>query len=76
VQGYYAEKKKRKKREHLQAYLERLQRNGTELFVDGEIVPVGEVMQRMVQEECQYMADYVMEKPGKISQVRFDRVEL
>ena len=75
MQGYYAEKNKQRGRERLAAYLERLQRSGTELYIDGEAVPAVEVMRRTVQEECAYMADYIMEKPGRISQVRFDRVE-
>ncbi len=76
MQDYYFKKKEKRKREHLQAYLERLERSGAELFVDGEAVLPGEAVRRTVQEECVYMADYIMEKPGKISQVRFDRVEL
>lgn len=76
VQEHYFKKRETKNGEHLQAYLEQLQRAGVELFVDGEAVLPVEVVRRTVQEECAYMADYIVEKPGKIAQVRFDRVEL
>ena len=71
---------KNKKSSHaetrLLSYLERLQNAGAELFVDGEAVPPGEVLRQTVQEQCTYMADYVLGEDGAIRQVRFDRVEL
>lgn len=79
MQDNYGNKKKRKrkrKKQHLLDYLERLQQEGTEIYMDGEAMSAGEVMRRTVEEECMYMADYVLEKSGKIKQVRFDKVEL
>lgn len=48
---------------------------GTEFFVDGEVVPLTAVIARTVREDGIYMADYVLGEEGKIEQVRFDRVK-
>lgn len=64
------------KENRMLSYLERLQRSGAELFVDGEAVLPGDVLRQTVQEQCTYMADYVLGENGTIEQVRFDRVEL
>ena len=63
-------------KDRLLSYLEKLQRSGAELFVDGEAVLPCDVLEQTVQEQCTYMADYVLGENGAIKQVRFDRVEL
>ena len=42
-------------------------------FVDGE--RVGQSLVLEVAEESNYMADYVIGKEGKISEVRYDRID-
>ncbi len=61
-------------REHMLARLEQMRRSGVELFVDGQEALPGEVISKAVQENSQYMADYVLDDSGIIEQVRFDRV--
>ena len=61
-------------REHMLARLEQMRRSGVELFVDGQEALPGEVISKAVQENSQYMADYVLDDSGIKEQVRFDRV--
>jgi len=56
-------------------YLEKMQRSGVDLFLDGEAVCFDEVVRQTVQEPCAYMADYVIGESGDIEQIRFDRVD-
>ena len=60
-------------REHMLARLEQMRRSGVELFVDGQEALPDEVISKAVQENSQYMADYVLDDAGIIEQVRFDR---
>lgn len=62
-------------RKEMLVTLENLHQNGVALFVDNrEVLPYEAVMQ-VVKEESVYMADYVVGDPGKIAQVRFDKVK-
>lgn len=62
-------------RKEMLVTLENLHQNGVALFVDNrEVLPYEAVMQ-VVREESVYMADYVAGDPGKIAQVRFDKVK-
>lgn len=56
--------------------LEQLGKAGAEFFVDGEEVSLAEALNRAVQEEHAYMADYVVGSSGKVEQVYFDKVDL
>ena len=73
---YLKQREQSKPGRRMLSYLERLQRSGAELFVDGEAVLPSDVLRQTVQEQCTYMADYVLGENGTIKQVRFDRVEL
>ena len=57
-------------------YFRKLQKNGTELYVDGEKVSPSQAAAYAVREESPYMADYILGEQGKISQVRLDKVDL
>ena len=57
-------------------YFQKLQKNGTELYVDGEKVSPSQAAAYAVREESPYMADYILGEQGKISQVRLDKVDL
>ena len=72
----FKNRKPAQQRKRTLSNLEKLQRSGAELFVDGEAVLPGDVIRQTVQEQCTYMADYVLGENGTIKQVRFDRVEL
>nr|WP_318684533.1 hypothetical protein [uncultured Acetatifactor sp.] len=56
--------------------LERMQKAGTEFFVDGEPVSLKEAVKYAVLEDHAYMADYVVGPCGKVEQVRLDKVDL
>ena len=45
-----------------------------QFFVDGECVTPGKAFE--VAEETNYMADYVIGKEGRVSEIRFDRIDL
>jgi hypothetical protein len=60
----------------VEKYFRKLQKNGTELYVDGEKVSPSQAAAYAVREESQYMADYILGEQGKISQVRLDKVDL
>lgn len=55
--------------------LEHLHQEGTALFVDNRKVLPYEAVMQVVREESVYMADYVVGEPGKIAEVRFDKVK-
>lgn len=61
-------------RRNLFFFLEKMRRQGVELFVDGEAAMPGEIASRAVCEDSFYMADYVLGEEGKLNQIRFDRV--
>ena len=63
-------------RRKVEKYFRKLQKNGTELYVDGEKVSPSQAAAYAVREESQYMADYILGEQGKISQVRLDKVVL
>ncbi len=75
MKGDYVSKRKPVQTRML-SYLEGLQKRGVELLIDGETALPGDVIRCTVQEQCNYMADYVLGENGKVKQVRFDRVEL
>lgn len=63
-------------RQEMLMTLENLHKAGTALYVDDkEVLPYDAVMQ-VVREDSVYMADYVVGDPGKIAQVRFDKIEM
>lgn len=64
---YFARKK-------LKAELEKMKKQGTELFLDGRLVRPEEAAVKAVCEDSCYMADYVFGESGKIQQIRFDKV--
>lgn len=56
------------------SHLEQMSRCGVELFMDNREVLPAEAVARAVRENSPYMADYVLDAAGAVSQVRFDRV--
>ena len=61
-------------REAMLIHLQKMERCGVELFIDGKAVASAEIVAKTVRENSPYMADYVLDEVGVISQVRFDRV--
>ena len=60
--------------EELLMRLQQMEQCGVELFIDGKVVASTEIVAKTVRENSPYMADYVLDEVGIISQVRFDRV--
>ena len=61
-------------REAMLVHLQKMERCGVKLFIDGKAVASAEIVAKTVRENNPYMADYVWNEAGVISQVRFDRV--
>ena len=61
-------------RRKVEKYFQKLQKNGTELYVDGEKVSPSQAA--AYAEESPYITDYILGEQGKISQVRLDKVDL
>lgn len=62
-------------RREMQALWNRMQDCGVKLYVDGKAVSPAEAAARTVREDSPYMADYVLEENGRVSQVHFNKVE-
>lgn len=62
-------------RKKLMAELEKVTKQGAELFVDGKAVKPEEAVNKAVRENSAYMADYVFGDGGIIKQIRFDKVD-
>ena len=57
-------------RRKVEKYFQKLQKNGTELYVDGEKVSPSQAAAYAVREESPYMADYILGEQGKILALR------
>lgn len=60
----------------VELFLEKMQNKGVKLYFDGKAVGSKEAAGRLVREEHQYMADYVIGEKGNVEQIRFDRVDV
>lgn len=58
----------------LQENLEIMHQNGIALFLEGELSTPVEIAGRCVQEDSCYMADYVIDDSGYLTEVRYDKV--
>lgn len=71
--------KKNKRRdaagERILSFWQKINREGAEFFVDGEMVPPSAAYTKAVKEDGVYMTDYVWGEEGKIQQVRLNKVE-
>lgn len=61
--------------ERMLAFWQKMNQNGVEFFVDGEIVRPTDAFFRAVKEDSVYMTDYVWGETGQIKQVRLDKVD-
>lgn len=60
--------------ERLLSFWQKMNREGAEFFVDGEVVCPKDAYSKAVREDGVYMTDYVIGESGKIRQVRLDKV--
>lgn len=61
--------------ERLLSFWQKMNREGVEFFVDGEVVRPRDAYSRAVKEDGVYMTDYVWGETGEIKQVRLDKVD-
>lgn len=57
-------------------FLENMQNKGAVLYFDGKAVGSKEAAGRLIREEHQYMADYVIGENGNVEQIRFDKINV
>lgn len=53
----------------------KMSREGAEFFVDGEVTPLKTAVQKMVEENNSYMADYILGEKGWVKEIHLDKVE-
>ena len=61
-------------RAKVRSELEQMYNQGVDLFVDNRAVRPEEAVAKAVRENSPYMADYVLDSRGTLTEVRFDRV--
>lgn len=62
------------KEQMLRDSLENVRRCGVELFLEGEPSSPGEIAGKCIGEDCVYMADYVLDDRGSLTQLRYDKI--
>jgi hypothetical protein len=60
--------------DEVQLLIENVHHHGAQLYFDGKAVGYTEGVLRLVREEHQYMADYIMGDDGNIEQIRFNKI--
>lgn len=60
--------------EEFQFQLEGIFRKGVDLYIDGRRSSPEGIIDCFVNEEANYMPDYVLDETGKLVQIRYDRV--
>lgn len=49
-------------------------KEGTLLYMDGELAPPSKISNMMMQERGNYMADYVTDDQGLIKEIHYDKI--
>ncbi len=65
---------KGEERQILQENLEGMSKNGIALFLEGEPASPGEIAGKCIREDSCYMADYVINDQGCLTEIRYDKV--
>ncbi len=60
--------------QRLKEKLERVQKSGVYLFLEGEPSTPADIASKCVCERETYMADYVLDEHGILKELRYDRV--
>lgn len=59
----------------LREHLEKIEKSGADLYLDGRRIGAGELARTCcVNEEAVYMPDYVLDDAGRLTQIRYDKV--
>ncbi|MCM1126397.1 MAG: hypothetical protein NC429_07980 [Lachnospiraceae bacterium] len=62
------------KYEPLRSRLERMERAGVKLYLNGAPSTTEYILRRCVREGTVYMPDYVTDRDGNVKEIRYDRV--
>lgn len=60
----------------LKSQLEKLERKGVKLYLNGIPSTTEYIIRNCVSEDTVYMPDYVTDENGKVKEVRYDRIYL
>jgi hypothetical protein len=60
----------------LKSQLEKLEKEGTKLYLNGAPSTTEYIVSHCVNEDTVYMPDYVTDGHGKIKEIRYDRISL
>lgn len=66
--------KKNAKYEPLRSRLERMERAGVKLYLNGAPSTTENILKKCIREDAVYMPDYVTDGDGKVKEIRYDRV--
>ena len=58
----------------LKSQLEKLEKEGTKLYLNGAPSTTEYIVDHCVNEDTVYMPDYVADENGKITEIRYDRI--
>lgn len=61
----------------MREHLEKLEKSGTALYLDGKQTTAEELAKAyFVNEEAVYMPDYILDEAGKVTQLRYDQIRV
>ena len=66
--------KEKKNSEPLRERLERMERDGVKLYVNGSVSTPEYITRHCVNEDTVYMPDYVTDESGKVKEIRYDKI--
>ena len=66
--------KKNAKHESLKSRLEKMEREGVKLYLNGVPSTTDYIIENCVREDTVYMPDYVTDKNGKLKEIRYDLI--
>lgn len=66
--------KDKKNPEPLKVRLERMERDGVKLYVNGALSTSEYIMRHCVNEDAVYMPDYVTDESGRVKEIRYDKI--
>ncbi len=56
--------------------LEKEVQNGTSLYLEGKMSTPEDIAKSCVNEEMSYMADYIWNEKGKLTEIRYDKIQI
>lgn len=66
--------KKNAKYESLRSRLEKMERAGVKLYLNGAPSTTESILRKCIREDTVYMPDYVTDGSGKVKEIRYDRI--